>query len=210
MPPERIFLYHITHFDNLQAIVQADGLVAHNELNTAHIDIAHQSIQDRRNTTFVPYPPHGVLHDYVPFYFCNRSPMLYAIHKNNIETYQGGQENIVYLVTDLTRVQQSDIRFVFTDGHAIMMFSEFYSQVSDLDKVDWQLMQAAYWFDTDEDPDRKRRRQAEFLLYQRCPWSLITGIATFNETMKIQVEKLFSEQHSEQSPRVIVKREWYY
>ncbi|MFZ2451621.1 MAG: DUF4433 domain-containing protein [Methylovulum miyakonense] len=203
-------LYHITHFDNLQAIVQAGGLVAHNELNTDHIDIAHQSIQDRRKTTPVPCSPYGVLHDYVPFYFCNRSPMLYAIHKNNIETYQGGQESIVYLVTDLTRIQQSGIPFVFTEGHAIIRFSEFYSQVSDLDKVDWQLMQSAYWFDTDEDPDRKRRRQAEFLLYQRCPWSLIVGIATFDEAMKTRVEKLLETQQCGHLPRVKVKTDWYY
>jgi len=208
--PDSVWLYHITHIDNLAGIIRAGGLLAHNGVDDAYTDIAHQAIQIRRNNIPVPCKPNGVLHDYVPFYFCSRSPMLYAIHKGNIETYHDGQESIVYLVTTLARVQQSGIPFVFTDGHAIMSFSEFYNDPADLDKIDWPLMKAQYWFDTDDDPDRKRRRQAEFLLYQQCPWSLIAGIATFDETMKTRVETLLTSEHPDHIPRVKIKKDWYY
>ena len=82
--PSSVWLYHITHIDNLTAIVREGGLLAHNGVDDAYTDIAHQTIQIRRNNTPVPCMPGGQLHDYVPFYFCRRSPMLYAIHKGNI------------------------------------------------------------------------------------------------------------------------------
>jgi len=208
--PERIGLYHITHIDNLEGIIRAGGLLAHNGVDETYTDIAHQTIQSRRNQTPVRCPPGGVLHDYVPFYFCRRSPMLYAIHKDNIDGYSGGQQSIVYLVSELARVQQAGLTFVFTDGHAIMQFSEFYNNVADLDKIDWSLMQARIWIDTDEDPDRKRRRQAEFLLHLQCPWPLIAGIGVFDKTMKFRVESMLESLKPEHLPRVKVLRDWYY
>jgi len=208
--PARIGLYHITHIDNLPGIIREGGLLAHNGVSEVYTDIAHQNIQARRNLTPVPCPPGGALHDYVPFYFCRRSPMLYAIYKDNIAGYCGGQESIVYLFSELARVQQAGLTFVFTDGHAIMQFSEFYNDVADLDKIDWPLMQAKLWTDTDEDPDRKRRRQAEFLLHRRCPWSLISGIGVFDEAMQLRVGGLLDSLKPEHLPRVKVLRDWYY
>lgn len=208
--PDRVWLYHITHIDNLAGIIRAGGLLAHNGIEDGYTDIAHQTIQARRNQTPVLCPPGGALHDYVPFYFCRRSPMLFAIHKDNIEGYQDGQQSIVYLVTELARVQPTGIEFVFTDGHAIMQLSEFYNDPADLNRIDWTLMQAKLWFDTDEDPDRKRRRQAEFLLYQRCPWSLIAGIAVHNATMQNRVQALLAECQTTHLPGVIVRPTWYY
>jgi hypothetical protein len=38
-----------------------------------------------------------------------------------------------------------------------------------------------YWRNTDEDGDRKRRRAAEFLVYNFFPFSLVTGIATYDD-----------------------------
>jgi hypothetical protein len=136
--------------------------------------------------------------------------MLYAIHKDNIDGYRGGQQSIVYLVSELAWVQQAGLTFVFTDGHAIMQFSEFYNDAADLDKIDWPLMQARIWIDTDEDPDRKRRRQAEFLVQQYFPWSVISGIAVFDEAMKLRVEGLLDSLKPEHLPRVKVLRDWYY
>lgn len=37
--------------------------------------------------------------------------------------------------------------------------------LSDLDKIDWDVMGSDYWNDTNEDMNRKARRQAEFLVY---------------------------------------------
>ena len=138
-------IYHITHLRNLPGILELGGLYANSAMarrNVEHISIAHRTIQDRRATTRVPLPPGGVLHDYVPFYFAPRSPMLYAIHRGNVQEYAEGQTPIVHLVTTAEAIAASDQPFVFTDGHAIMAFTSFYNDLRQLDQVDWDIMRA--------------------------------------------------------------------
>lgn len=176
--PTRI--YHITHINNLPSILRSSGLVANSRLRRERInylDIAHESIQDRRGKIHVPWGVGGVLHDYVPFYFAPRSPMLYAIHKGNVEGYNQGQNPVIHLVSEAEAVNAEGLAFVFTDGHAVMEYSCFYDHLDLLGFViDWDIMKDTYWADTPEDGDRKRRRQAEFLVHQFCPWRLITEI----------------------------------
>jgi hypothetical protein len=83
-------IYHITHIDNLKSILSAGRLLAYNAMSAAktqYPNIAYENIQDRRATTYVPCGRGGVLHDYVPFYFAPRSPMLYTINRGNVEKY---------------------------------------------------------------------------------------------------------------------------
>lgn len=69
-------------------------------------------------------------------------------------------------------------------------------------------MKAKYWFDTNEHPDRKRRRQAEFLVHRGFPWALVEAIVVMNNARKAQVEAFL--QGVAHQPPVIVKRAWYY
>ena len=45
--------------------------------------------------------PGGVLHDYTPFYFGYRSPMMLKISSGDVPSYDGTQKEMVYLVTDV-------------------------------------------------------------------------------------------------------------
>ena len=176
--------------------------------NTDFTSIAHQSIQDRRATTTVPCGPQGVVHDYIPFYFAPRSPMLYSISKGNVAGYDGDQRSVIYLVSTADAVANQGTGFVFTDGHAIMAMSRFFDNLDDLDKVDWQLMHSRYWFDTQQDNDRKRRRQAEFLVYHFFPWELISRIIVMDKrTESALVKELTS---AGVSTSVQCYRPWYY
>lgn len=69
--------------------------------------------------------------------------MLYSVRHNGTN-----QEDIVYLVTDTTTIDRSGRPYLFTDGHAIMVISEFYSDLKELDKIDWPLMEDLFWGDT--------------------------------------------------------------
>ncbi|MEK4253339.1 DarT ssDNA thymidine ADP-ribosyltransferase family protein [Ureibacillus sp. FSL K6-2830] len=51
-------------------------------------------------------------------------------------------------------------------------------------------MKELYWADTEEDPDRKRRRQAEFLVHRQVPTDLFTVFAVIDEEMKDKVKDL--------------------
>lgn len=204
-------IYHITHLRNLRGILARGGLccdaVAHAE-GLCEVSIAHAHIKERRRRRLVPAGPQGALADYVPFYFATRSPMLYTISRGNVAGYEDGQARVLYLVSSVERVLRERVPFVFSDGHADMELSAFYTDHADLRRVDWKIMRATYWHDTNEDPDRKRRRQAEFLVYQFAPWHLIEGIAVFDGTMLSGLEALLAS--ARHRPQVRHMPRWYF
>lgn len=204
-------IYHITHINNLPSILNSGGLIANGRLRsqkTNYVDIAHETIQNRRATTRVPCGAYGVLHDYVPFYFAPRSPMLFTIHKGNVEGYKQGQAPVVYLVSTAEAIKAAALAFAFTDGHGIIGYTQFSDNLNNLGMVDWKIMEATYWRNTDDDNDCKRRRQAEFLVHQFCPWTLITGIGVINNTIQAEVIKIL--QDFEQPTPVRVYSSWYF
>jgi hypothetical protein len=204
-------IYHITHVDNLPRIIADGGLRCCADLrrnSVAYRDIAFGHIQDRRARTVVTCGPRGSLQEYVPFYFGPRSPMLYTISRGNVASYQEGQGSVVHLVSNVQAVQAASLPSVFTDGHATMMMSDFYDDLARLDQVDWPLMQARDWFDIPAYPDRKRRRQAEFLVHRSFPWDLVTAIGVVSQSMRQRTEAVLGA--SLHRPVVEVRRGWYY
>ena len=120
--------------------------------------------------------------------------MLYAIHKGYVEGYEDGQRSILHLVTSAEAIASASLNFVFSDGHAVMRYTRFYENLTSLQgAIDWKIMRTEYWNDTDEDGDRKRRRQAEFLVYQSVPWSLIQGIGVQNKTVADNVRQILQK-----------------
>jgi ssDNA thymidine ADP-ribosyltransferase, DarT len=211
MVPIPTDIFHITPVSNLTSILNAGGLYAknkHQQMGVSYTNIAYQNIQHLRAVTQVPYGAKGNLHDYVPFYFAPRSPMLHSNHQGKVKGYHHGQKSIVHLVSQAQSIQQASCRFVFTDGHGTMRLTQFFDDLKDLDKIDWDVMRAKYWNNCDEDMDRSRRRQAEFLVHQFLPWDLITQIGVINSEMKIQVEQIL--QGSPHRPTVAIRRAWYY
>ncbi len=210
-PPTPTPIFHITHVDNLPTILSLGGLISCAMMNvqaTSCRSIAHESIQDKRARTVVPCGLRGTLHDYIPFYFAPRSPMLYTISRGNVANGTGGQQRVVHLVSTAQAVYTPTCPVVFTDGHAIMALSQFFDNLADLDKIDWPLMSAEYWNDTQEDPDRKRRRQAEYLIHQQMSWNLISEIGVFDRHIKAEVQTIL--KNSVHQPPVTVWRRWYY
>ncbi|MEG3931878.1 MULTISPECIES: type II toxin-antitoxin system toxin DNA ADP-ribosyl transferase DarT [unclassified Microcoleus] len=204
-------IYHITPIDNLESIISQGGLLAYNvmlETETNYTNIAYENIQDRRARIGVPCGAGGVLHDYVPFYFAPRSPMLYTINQGNVPNYTQGQAPVIHLVSDVFEIDIRGLDFVFTDGHAVMTFTEFFDDLNYLGAIDWDVMGSRYWFDTNEDNDRKRRRQAEFLVRNFLPWELITEIGVIDYTIQSQVENIL-QNFTDQTP-VRVHKDWYY
>ncbi|MEH1902869.1 type II toxin-antitoxin system toxin DNA ADP-ribosyl transferase DarT [Nostoc sp.] len=207
-------IYHITHINNLPSILKSGGLMANSRLRKEtikYLDIAYGHIQDRRGMTRVPCGAGGSLHDYVPFYFAPRSPMLYANHKKSVDKYSGGQTPILHLVSSAEVVDAAGLSFVGTDGHAAMEYTAFFDELEYLyadELIDWEIMEATYWADTEEDGDRKRRRQAEFLVHQFFPWQLIQEIGVINTTIQTQVREMLYKINIQTPIKVCSK--WYY
>jgi hypothetical protein len=134
--------------------------------------------------------------------------MLLTISSGNVQGYTEGQPPLVYLVSNAQAVAAAGLPFAFTDGHAIMAFTEFFSDLARLDRIDWEVIRGKWWNDTPEYPDRKRRRQAEFLVYQQFPASLITEIAVFDAGIEAKVLEIL--RSSGLKVPVQIKPDWYY
>jgi len=201
-----IRLYRVVHGKLLPSLV-ARGLLCRRTVHAEGIEfqtISNEEIEHKRATTVVPCGPGGTLHDYVPFHFGPRSPMMARISYRNLPAYTQGQRPLLYLVTSLATITASGLRFVYTDGHPL-------AALKIAERVDLPLMQARYWKDTEDDPDRERRRQAELLVHQRVPWEVIEEIGVMDEAIKTRVEALLAGASGAVSaPRVIVRAGWYY
>lgn len=205
------FIYHITHIRNLPNIIRDGGLWCDqivSERDLAYVGIAHQHIKERRVVKRVPVSVGGVLADYVPFYFAPRSPMLYSIHRGNVKGYSNGQKPILHLVSSAEIIQNANVPFAFTDGHAPMDISQFFDKLEKLNQIDWKIMKETYWADTAEDGDRTRRRQAEFLVHQFFPFDLLEFIGVINKDISTEVTGLL--QGLDKKPRIKVMPTWYY
>jgi hypothetical protein len=201
------YIYHISHVRNLPRIIAEGGLHCDRKAqNVKTVNIGHMHIKERRLDRKVPIGSKGTVGDYVPFYFATRSPMLFAISRGAVEGYTEGQRPVIYLRSSVEAVNATGRGWVFTEGHADMAFTDFFDDLKDLDKIDWPLMAATYWNDTDEDPDRKRRRQAEFLVHEFFPWELVSYIGVYD----LSVAKIVGEIIKGGSPEIGIQRGWYY
>jgi hypothetical protein len=81
-----------------------------------------------------------MLGDYVPFNFCNRSVMLYVIHRDSVEGYDGGQEPVVHLVSSVGRAIGSGRPWAFTDRHAELGYAKYFESTDNEGEVDWSVM----------------------------------------------------------------------
>ena len=92
--------------------------------------------------------------EYVPFYFCPRSIMLYILYMGNHPgiDYHEGQEPIIHLQADLKTaikwVTDNKIRWAFSDINAGTFAAQFYNNLGQLnDVINWSAIQATDWTD---------------------------------------------------------------
>ncbi len=208
---EPIPIYRLMHVDNLSVCLKRGGLHAPHsvpENGLSYRTIHNIEIQQVRRARHIKCGPEGTVHDYVAFYFGPRPPMLLQLHTGKVPGYDQGQEPLIYIVSTVQSVVEAALDFVFSDGHGIAIYTQWFDKLEHLDKVDWDTVYANYWADTTEDMDRQRRKQAEFLIYEFCPWDIVSCIGVLSDSVKIKVEKILN-QYAMITP-VQIQRQWYY
>ena len=212
-PPAQPKIYHIAHVDRLPSII-TDGALWSDRRIIARAGggtvIGMGTIKERRLT--LPVHPHLFTYvgDYVPFYFCPRSIMLYVIHCANSPelAYRGGQRPIVHLQADLHRVvawaDAEGRRWAFSLSNAGARYTQFRASVAELGEVNWEAVAA-----TDFRPaDIKEGKQAEFLVHDTFPWHLVERIGVYDRTVGQQAQ--IAMQGAAHRPVVEIRRDWYY
>lgn len=211
--PENPKIYHITHIKNLEGILRDDVIwsdAKRCELGLECEIVGISVIKMRRLKELeVDCHPGTKVGEYVPFYFCSRSVMLYILHKCNhwdID-YHEGQEPIIHLQADLrTAVKwatDNGIRWAFTDINAGTHYAQFYNDLSQLNVINWPAVEARDW----RDADIREYKQAEFLMYKSFPCELVEKIGVCNRHIRDQVIEKVGDRAS---PEVSIERDWYY
>lgn len=206
-------IYRFFHIDNLEICLHRGALHAPNHTpKNSHVyrTIHNLAIQENRRVRPIPCGPGGVIHDYLGFYFGPRSPMLLQLSTGRVEGYTEGQNPLIYVVSSAQAIHSSGTSFVFSDGHGIAAYTDWYDDLGKLDKVDWDTVAARYWFSTVEDMDRQRRKQAEFLVHRQCDWALIETLGVLDAGAKAKVEQVLSRFDTSLRRPVNICPDWYY
>ena len=201
------------HLDNLEVCLKRNGLHAPNWCPTDGLiykTIHNVDIQNQRKATAIACGPKGTLHDYVAFYFGYLSPMMFQLKTGRVAGYNEGQEPLIYLVGTAQAVQAAGKSFVFSDGHGIARFSQWFDDLADLEKVDWDMVNQRYWTDNVNDMDRQRRKQAEFLIYRTCDWSLIQEIVVMDDAIQGKVQAILDQHAAKLQRPIYIRRDWFY
>jgi hypothetical protein len=221
-PPNPPRLFHITAIPNLERIAESGALLSKTtlrEIGRAHASIAYENIQDRRSRTPVPIAPGGVLHDYVPFHFAPRQPMLNAISRGIVDGCEHQQDEIVHLVLRADHIDAAGLQYVIATHHAVTALADFYGSIADLDKINWDMFFnppllggfARYFHNPSDKPEyatRRESRQAEFLVHGQVPIAHVRGIGVATEQRRGQVEAILNQIGWGVSVRA--KPEWYF
>jgi hypothetical protein len=145
--PVDIPIYHITDVANLRGIVAGAGLrsdVAMAQFNPEVIGYDH--IKKRRATEIrVGCSGNRFVGEFVPFYYCPRSPMLFSINKGNTGRPAGCQRSIVHLVSKVGLALKGAADWAISDGNAGAYHSLFYKDLKELGGLDWQAIRATQW-----------------------------------------------------------------
>jgi hypothetical protein len=213
MPPNPTPILRFVHVENLATLIRRGGLHLPNTMpadGLPYRTIHDTSVQGARANVRIDCGPGGTIHDYVPFYFGYLSPMMLKLKTGKVAGYTEGQLPLIYLVTTAQAIAEAAIPFAFSNGHGLAAFTDWFDNLDRLDEVDWQMVNQRYWTDNVNDMDRQRKKQAEFLVHDVCPWPLILEIGVVNTAMKKHVEEILSQFPSREQQPVHVRSSWYY
>lgn len=206
--PNKALIWRIVHKSNIPWILD-NGLHCGNSQcrSPGWESIGNSELIDKRANHPVSISPYGTLNDYVPFYFTPFSPMLLNI-KSGRGVVQRPNQDIVILVSSLHKVEQLHLDFVYTDMHAYYQWASFYSDLSDLDKIDWPILQSRDFARDLNDPAKFERYQAEALVNTHCPIEALLGVVCFNSQVEQQLKQHIKQRNMKLD--VIVRPGWYF
>lgn len=204
-------IYHITHGSNLASIAAAGELRSDRATRgdgSCSASVGMGRIKDRRLKSPIPQAPSTTVGEYVPFYFCPRSVMLYLLHRGNHPdlNYRGGQRPIVHLSAEVSVVlkwlTECDRTWFYTPCNASAAYATFHSD-SELSEVDWAAVASSDF----RNPGVREKKQAEFLIHESVPLELFDTVGVLNAGVGSRVIEALGDEWTN---RVCRRPDWYY
>ena len=102
----------------------------------------------------------------------------------------------------VTWAEKHKQRWAFTSSNAGSNFFEDYSDLAQLDEIDWNAVRATDWGQC------KEGKQAEFLVEHSFPWELVSRIGV--RTRQVYHRAIETLAAAAYTPPVEISRRWYY
>lgn len=122
-PPANPKIYHITHVENLASMlalgcISSDARRIRQSLENTNVGMAQ--IKARRLALEVDCHPGTRVGEYVPFYFCPRSIMLYLLYRGNHPdlSYRGAVNGLLCILKQTCIPWSNGLRVTTTAGHS--------------------------------------------------------------------------------------------
>lgn len=213
-PPGQPKIYHITHGQNLASIIDDGFLWSDAEMiirGGPKADIGLSEIKKRRREELdVTCHPGTKVGQFVPFYFCPRSVMLFILHRGNHPSlnYTEGQRPILHLEADLHEVvawaDGQGRPWAFTDRNAGSHYFQSFRDLAQLGQLHWDHITSEDF----RDSLVKEAKQAEFLVHGSFPWTMVRTVGVHSEGIAKRVREIVAI--SDHRPDVRVETGWYY
>jgi hypothetical protein len=202
--PEKILIYHITDVENLPGILSDGGLHSDAVMDKKNpTGIGYDHIKERRLKEIrVPCCGGRFVGEFVPFYYCARSPMLFTTNKGATGRPAGCQRTILHLVSRVSVGMELERDWAISDGNAGAFHTWFGDTLDALKTLDWAAIRASDW------RGQTHQKSAEFLVADFFPWAGFHAIGCHNNDVANQVRHLLGSQRHR--PSVAVERTWYY
>jgi hypothetical protein len=203
------FIFRIVHRDNIPWILK-NGLYCRNasKRDSGYIPIGNPELIEKRNHKTIPNQPGKTLSDYVPFYFTPFTPMMYNIKTGYSGVQKRKNAEIIILASSIPTLHKKGLSFLFTDRHAYLETAEFYSEMADLGKIDWVLLQKRDFKRDLNDPGKVERYQAEALIYKHLPVNALLGMACHDEETENYLKNLLKEHEIDM--KIHKQPGWYF
>lgn len=204
--PTQIPIFHITDVANLTSIV-ADGRLLSDaamlQAGKKNRKIGYDHIKLRRMAMPVPCCGRNV-GEFVPFYYCPRTPMLFTLNRGNVQGCAPGcQSTIVHLVSRVSVGIAMGRPWALSDASANSNYPpNFYDDPARFDQIDWPLIRSNSW------AGQSGRKQAEFLVADSFDWGGILLIGCHNAGIVGQVTKILANVPN--PPKVEHRPNWYF
>lgn len=206
---KKALVFRITHIDNVPWILK-NGIHCRNsqKRDPNFREIGNPELIVKRGGKPVPAPPGGTLSDYVPFYFTSYSPMLLNIKTGHNGMRQTPMKDIVIMVSSLHKLVEFSLPFLFTDRHAYVVAAQFSSDLKDLARIDWRILQARDFKRDPDDPGKTERYQAEALIHSSLPVNGLLGMICYSAAQETHLNGELKK--AAVSLKVVSNPDWFF
>jgi hypothetical protein len=205
--PKKTKIYHITDVSNLAGILADGGLYSDAKMRALKrevTEIGYSHIKQRRLDEYKIKCCSGrAVGEFVPFYFCPRSPMLSTINRGSTGRPVGCQSTIVHLVSSFHTATSLGRQWAISDGNAGASYTNFSNGNDALQKVDWEIVGSNSW-----GGDRLHVKMTEFLISDFFPFASFVEIGCHNADVVKRVNKILGDAAA--SFEVHATPLWYY